>query len=403
MLKISWILFGLSAMLTPVIVSLSPGEINTSAKESTVRVNGQNSGSGVIYKKDGNHYYVLTAQHVVETPDEYEVITADEQIHPLNYAEVSPLPETDLAIVEFVSEQDYALAELGDSDNITEGDAVFIAGWPHAGEAIPYIYQFITGSISGLPPRPLPGGYGLIYTSTARQGMSGGPVFDSEGAVVGIHGRAEGKEIYLPGSNFDSTTIRDGFSLGVPINVFLEKTLAPIASEPVDRAVLPVVEPEVVQRVQERARNREIFERSPVLDRRVKIPNNSQFRQSEYLFTIDHPAEAGAPIQEIVFAQTEGADYPSFSTRDTHAYEGDDSSAKLPLGLVSQDRDKRTMTVVFDPPVEPGRKITVALKAHRNPRDGTYIYSVTAFPPGTASEGRRVGTGRLQFYEPQTF
>lgn len=42
----------------------------------------------------------------------------------------------------------------------------------------------------------------------------------------------------------------------------------------------------------------------------VSIPNNWQFRASEYLFTIDIPADASQPLERVVFAQIEGADYP---------------------------------------------------------------------------------------------
>jgi hypothetical protein len=414
MLKFPLIFFGLLtsaltvSLAAPLVASIEPTVINETAKKSTVRVNGQNPGSGVIYKKEGSQYYVLTAKHVVETPDEYEIITDDEQVHPLDYAKVFPVPDTDLAIAEFTSDQDYPPVELGDSDNVTEGDAVFIAGWPHAGEAIPYIYQFITGNISGLPPRLLPGGYGLIYTSTARQGMSGGPVFNNDGAVVGIHGRAEGKEIYLPESNFDSTTIRDGFSLGVPINVFLDKTLDPKTdsdSGPPVTSLEPSVEPEVPPAVRESVIERrnasdDRFEQRLVLARDVQVPTHWQFRESEYLFTIDIPADAGAPLQQIVFNQIEGADYPSFSIRDTHAFAAGNRSADIPLSLVSNDSDEKTMTVVFDPPIEPGRQITVALKAHRNPRDGTYLFELQAYPPGIDSQRQRLGTRTLRFYEP---
>jgi hypothetical protein len=410
MFKIPLIFVFASALTTPLMVSLEPSAISETAKESIVRVNGQNPGSGVIYKKEGNSYYVLTAKHVVATPDEYEIITDDEQVHPLDFANVFPVPDTDLAIAEFTSDQSYQPVELGNSDQITEGDDVFIAGWPHAGEAIPYIYQFITGNISGLPARLLPDGYGLIYTSTARQGMSGGPLFDDNGSVVGIHGRAEGKEIYLPDADFDSTTVRDGFSLGVPINVFLDKTIDPqpgADAEPPVTTVAPEVAPEVEPAVREsvinrRSANTDRFAQPLVLARDVSIPVNRQFRESEYLFTIDIPADAGAPLQQIVFQQIEGAGYPGFSTRETHAYEGGDRNAEIPLNLVSNDTDKKIVTVVFDPPVEPGRQITVALKAHRNPRDGTYLFEAKAYPPGENSLPQRLGTRQLRFYEADT-
>ncbi len=395
MIKLPLILLGISALSAPVVLSLEPSEINTTAKEGTVRVNGQSPGSGVIFKKEGDRYYVLTAKHVVETPDEYEIITPDEQVHPLDYDKIHTLAEVDLAVAEFESEQTYPIIELGDSDAVTEGDSIFVAGWPQSGQAIPYIYQFISGSISGLATRPLPGGYGLIYTNTSRQGMSGGPVLDDSGKVVGIHGRAEGKEIYLPNSEFDATIVRDGFSLGVPINTFLVSTA--------DLPVEPVLSPALSEKIETRRQAIAVpFTRPPDLES-VRVVNNNQFRESEYLFNINIPADAGRPLQELVFTQIEGRDYPSFSIRDTHAYDRGDRSADLPLSLVANDSDEKTMTVIFDPPVEPGRNITVALKTHRNPREDTYLYTVVASPAGDSVRSQRVGTGRVRIYEPETF
>jgi serine protease Do len=41
--------------------------------------------------------------------------------------------------------------------------------------------------------------------------MSGGPVLDSKGLVVGIHGRAAGNKV----------TGKVGINLGIPVNLFL--------------------------------------------------------------------------------------------------------------------------------------------------------------------------------------
>ncbi len=64
------------------------------------------------------------------------------------------------------------------------------------------------------------GGYELVYTSITYGGMSGGPVLDSSGNVIGIHGRAESEKV--EGSNINNGGIQTGYSLGVPISTFLE-------------------------------------------------------------------------------------------------------------------------------------------------------------------------------------
>ncbi|MFM6410043.1 MAG: hypothetical protein ACKPGT_37485, partial [Microcystis sp.] len=55
----------------------------------------------------------------------------------------------------------------------------------------------------------LEGGYELVYTSITFRGMSGGAVLDSQGRVIGIHGRSEGAGV---------TEIQLGVSLGIPIS-----------------------------------------------------------------------------------------------------------------------------------------------------------------------------------------
>lgn len=190
------------------------------AKAVTVVINGQNPGSGVLIAKEGNTYYALTAKHVVSTPDEYEIVTSDRQRHPLDYSKVRKLPNVDLAVVQFTSDKNYATAQLGNAELIKEGATVYIAGWPHPGQAITQrIFQITTGKISGLPLDTLEEGYALVYTNTTASGMSGGPVLDEQGHVIGIHGRAEGQPITNPDTG-DTVAIKSGFNLGIPINTF---------------------------------------------------------------------------------------------------------------------------------------------------------------------------------------
>lgn len=197
-------------------------DIGTLAKEVTVVINGQNPGSGVIISKQGNIYYALTAKHVVATQDEYEILTADGTKHKLDYRTVKKLPNVDLAIVQFTSNQNYRVAELGDSDSTKEGATIYISGWPHPGPALTErIYQITSGTMSGRPLAQLPDGYELVYTNVTRSGMSGGPIFDSSGRVIGIHGRADGEPVFNPETG-QTVNVKSGFNLGIPIKTFFE-------------------------------------------------------------------------------------------------------------------------------------------------------------------------------------
>ena len=203
------------------VAQMNEQQLAAKAKEVTLIINGQNPGSGVIIAKENDTYYVLTAKHVVATPDEYVVVTPDGVEYPLNYNAVRKFPDIDLAVVQFSSTQNYPVATIGNSDSATEGATIYIAGWPHPGQAITErIFQFTSGKISGRSLGAAQDGYELVYTNITRSGMSGGPVFDAEGALIGIHGRAEGQVIFNPDTG-ETVDIKSGFNLGIPILYFL--------------------------------------------------------------------------------------------------------------------------------------------------------------------------------------
>jgi len=210
-----------SAVVAPVLAENNQQAIAEMAKDVTVVINGQNPGSGVIIAKNANTYTVLTAKHTIASEDEYEIVTSDGEKHRLNYRTVIKLPEIDLSLAEFTSDRSYRVAMLGDSNQTSEGSPIYISGWPHPGQAMTQrIFQITAGEISGLPLGELEDGYGLVYTNITRSGMSGGPIFDKNGALIGIHGRAEGEIIYNPDTG-NTVDVKSGFNLGISLDTFL--------------------------------------------------------------------------------------------------------------------------------------------------------------------------------------
>jgi S1-C subfamily serine protease len=178
-------------------------EIRNTARNITVEVvslavNGdQNftpSGSGVLLKKEGNTYYVITNEHVVPiVEDDYLVIVNnDDPFAELPAEEVKNIekyPEPDLALLTFTSPQNYEEADLGDPNSLQEGDPVYAAGFPSAVEK--------RGDWKFTPLRltnqePILVGQPLTYqplqpTNNVEKGMSGGSILNQEGQLVGIH------------------------------------------------------------------------------------------------------------------------------------------------------------------------------------------------------------------------
>ncbi len=223
-------LFSAIAIVQPLAtVALTGEEVNNVAREITVLIRGNGGyGSGVIVAKDDNTYYVLTANHVVSEPDDYKLVTHDKQAYQLDRKKANHLPGVDLALVEFTSDKNYQVAKLTNSDMVTEGKPVFISGWPEPGSTGQLVRQFTDGRVSGFLARPVEG-YKMIYTNVTRQGMSGGPVLDAGGRVVGIHGMGDTEDpdkIEKEGLDPEAASsiaklIKPGFNYAIPINTFL--------------------------------------------------------------------------------------------------------------------------------------------------------------------------------------
>jgi Protein of unknown function (DUF2808) len=120
-----------------------------------------------------------------------------------------------------------------------------------------------------------------------------------------------------------------------------------------------------------------------------------------YYFTVRLPENAGESLQRITINQREGVDNIRFDLKDSFAFEGTRNNEGQNLEFKDAISNHKTQTVelTFDPPVSPGKTITIALKPVQNPMvEGVYLFGVTAFPAGEISHGQFLGYGRLQFY-----
>jgi hypothetical protein len=124
---------------------------------------------------------------------------------------------------------------------------------------------------------------------------------------------------------------------------------------------------------------------------------------STYYFTLSLPSQAGEPLQRVTFTQYKGLENIEFDLKHTEAEAETltNSEQRLTLVEVTRDRQTKTVSVTFNPPVLPGRTVTIGLHARSNPlHGGVYLFGVKAFPAGEKSYGQFLGYGRLQFLVP---
>ncbi|MFM2302876.1 MAG: hypothetical protein RLZZ135_279, partial [Cyanobacteriota bacterium] len=134
----------------PVLAKTKTGaEVGQVAKPITVMITTPDEiGSGVIIKREGNVYSILTAAHVVKSNSAaYTIMTTDGENHELDNKTIQPLPKKiDLAIIKFTSSKTYPVAKIGNSSQVVEGSNVYAAGFPAPTQAITQaVYAFKDG------------------------------------------------------------------------------------------------------------------------------------------------------------------------------------------------------------------------------------------------------------------
>jgi serine protease Do len=137
------------------------------------------AGSGFLISADG---YVVTSDHVVAQADGIEVILDDGTRHPAQVRGRDP--KTDLALLKIDAGKALPYVELGDSDQAKVGEWVVAVGNPFG------LGGSVTAGIISARGRDIQSGpyddY-LQIDAPINRGNSGGPLFDTQGRVIGIN------------------------------------------------------------------------------------------------------------------------------------------------------------------------------------------------------------------------
>jgi len=168
-------------------------------------------GSGILIKQEAQIYTVLTNAHVLRVGSPpYRIQTSDGRIYLAEVLKDVRFQDNDLALLQFVSNGDtYTVAKVGVSSTLSQGDEVFAAGFPFAVTTSQEKgFVFTTGQFLRVLDKALVGGYQIGYTNDIQKGMSGGPLLNRHGEVVGVNGKHayplwDAPEMYKDGSTAD--------------------------------------------------------------------------------------------------------------------------------------------------------------------------------------------------------
>ena len=139
-----------------------------------------NTGSGVIFNPDG---YIVTNLHVVEDAETIKITLSDQTEYSAELVGSDRL--TDMAVLKIDTETPLPYAEFGNSENARVGDWVIAIGDPFGltqSVSLGIVSAKGRNLIQNSPNVPL-----LQIDAAVNKGNSGGPLFNTNGQVIGIN------------------------------------------------------------------------------------------------------------------------------------------------------------------------------------------------------------------------
>jgi serine protease Do len=167
-------------------------EVRETVRSITVKIVAPDFiGSGTIVGFKNGIYTVITNAHVLRSAEQpYKIITKDRVIHQSKVIRYQQLKNYDLALLQFRDlASRYPVAKIGKSGTLQVGDRLFVGGFTEqSSQANSDNFLLQSGTVSLILNRSIDSGYRIGYTHQTFRGMSGGPVVDRAGILVGING-----------------------------------------------------------------------------------------------------------------------------------------------------------------------------------------------------------------------
>jgi serine protease Do len=193
----------------PAIVSYRPNQIGEIGKQEAedsqqqmrsiaieILARGEAIGSGILLSGEDGSYTVVTNAHVLQSgAAPFQVRTPDRQTYTAVYLPPAVSNNQDLAILKFQSDnRTYHTAKVMTKPPQI-GDRVWAVGFPLVRQVAAgdrdidaWGLKITSGNITQVLAKPLVGGYTIGSDNVVEKGMSGGPLFNDRGEVIGVDG-----------------------------------------------------------------------------------------------------------------------------------------------------------------------------------------------------------------------
>jgi len=242
-------------------------------------------GSGFIFKREGNKYYIMTNYHVIRDVDKIRIILWDRREFDPNEVKIIGKDRlSDIAVLKIETKEELTVLPLGNSDELEIGDWVIAVGNPFGLKGTVTFGVVSAKHRSGIN---LPSGeiyQDFIQTDAAiNPGNSGGPLINMEGEVIGVN------------TAITSPTMGNvGIGFAIPINIAKRVAEQLIEKGVVKRGYLGVRIGEVTQSIAKRYKLEKPMG-ALVIDVEKGTPaEKAKIKEGEIIIAVD-----GEPVKDV--------------------------------------------------------------------------------------------------------
>jgi hypothetical protein len=203
------------------------------------------TGTGYIFKHDNGVYSVVTVGHNVKLnesgadmevsqpteaenkskdtiPTKIQLITSDNKTYDISTKNIfQPNESLDIAILKFESNISYFEALLGEEDRNDNGSTIYLIGHKGCVDEKANDLELTAGKIIANPNNQ----NDIHYTNATVTGMSGSPIMNNKGEIIGIHAYSSKQKDTIESDIKDGCkkidgNINLGNNYGIPLQKF---------------------------------------------------------------------------------------------------------------------------------------------------------------------------------------